>query len=60
MFSQWGDDGGRREVAMLQNNQTTYYRTVDNHVLLRHHLYMFMCDFFLASTWCFSSCAVVA
>ena len=42
MFSQWDDDGGHREVAMLQNNQTTYYRTVDNHVLLRHHLYMFM------------------
>ena len=53
MFSQWSDDGGQREVAMLQNNQATYYRTVDNHVLLNHHLCIFMCFFVWASTWCF-------
>ena len=45
MFSQWSDDGGQREVAMLQNNQATYYRTVGNHVLLNHHLCIFMCVF---------------
>ena len=43
MFSQWIEDGGHREVAMLQNNQATYYRNVDNHVLLRHHLYKCSC-----------------